>query len=100
MLRATRRPTVLSRAQFEQVTGEKTWPAYLAGAVKNDQLDYFTNNDAVFTIRGVHISVSVNWEYESQPGVKDSYFASYRRNYQAPSNSGKAQRRNIFRNCT
>jgi hypothetical protein len=31
----------------------------------------------VFTIRGVHISVSVNWEYEAQPGTRDSYFASY-----------------------
>jgi hypothetical protein len=77
MLRATRHPTILSRAQFEQVSGEKAWPAYLTNAVKNDKLEYFTNNDAVFTIRGVHISVSVNWEYEAQPGTRDSYFASY-----------------------
>jgi predicted dehydrogenase len=77
ILRATRRPAILSRAQFEQVTGERAWPSYLNDAVKGDKLEYFTNNDTVFTIRGVHISVSVNWEYEAEPGTKDSYFASY-----------------------
>jgi len=77
VLRASRRPTVLTRAQFEQVTGVKAWPDYLRDAVQDDHLQYFTNNDAVFAIRGVHISVSVNWEYEAGPGVKDSYFASY-----------------------
>jgi hypothetical protein len=77
VLRARRWPTVLTREQFERVTGEKPWPDFLRDSVKDDRLQYFTNNDAVFTIRGVHVLVSVKWEYEAPAGVKDSYFASY-----------------------
>ena len=77
MLQAKRWPTVLTGAQFEQVTGEKAWPAYLRKAVLEDRLPYFTNNEAVFSISGVHVSVRVEWEYEAEPGTKDSYFASY-----------------------
>jgi predicted dehydrogenase len=77
VLRARRWPTVLTREQFELVTGEKAWPNFLRGAVKDDRLQYFTNNDGVFTIRGVHVLLSVKWEYEAPVGVKDFYFASY-----------------------
>lgn len=77
VLEATRWPTVLTRQQFERVTGEKAWPSYLRSALKDDQLQYFTNNEAVFAIRGVHIHLRVKWEYEASRGVKDSYFASY-----------------------
>ena len=78
VISATRYPTVLSRDQFERVTGEKAWPEYLRSAVKNDRLDYFTNNRGVFTVRGVHVAVDIHWDYEAAPGERDSYFASYR----------------------
>lgn len=77
VLQARRWPTVLTRLQFEQVTGEKAWPEYLRDAVKEDRLQYFTNNEAVFSICGVHVSMKVEWEFEAEPGTKDSYFASY-----------------------
>ena len=77
MLRAERWPTILTREQFEQVTGEKAWPQYLRGVVKDDRLEYYTSNSAVFTLRGIHVSLQVKWEYEATPGAKDSYFASY-----------------------
>lgn len=77
VLRAKRWPTVLTRGQFERVTGEKAWPGFLREAVKNDKLQYFTNNEATFSIRSVNILLSVKWEYEAPAGVKDSYFASY-----------------------
>lgn len=77
LLRATRWPTVLTRDQFERVTGVKAWPGFLRDAVKDDRLQYFTNNDAEFSIRGVNVQLTVKWEYEAPAGVKDSYFASY-----------------------
>jgi len=77
VLRAKRWPTVLTRAQFERVTGEKPWPDFLHDAVEDDRLQYFTNTEAVFAIRGVNVLLGVNWEYEAPVGVKDSYFASY-----------------------
>ncbi len=77
ILRSTRNPILLTSAQFAQVTGESAWPSYLADAVKDGKLEYFTNTDAIFALRGIHISVSVQWEFEAQPGAKDSYFVSY-----------------------
>jgi predicted dehydrogenase len=77
VLRARRWPTVLTRAQFGRVTGERSWPSYLGDAVADDQLQYFTNTEAVFSIRGVNILLNTKWEYEAPVGVKDSYFASY-----------------------
>jgi predicted dehydrogenase len=77
VLRASRWPTVLTAEQFRRVTGEKDWPAYLHGALKDGKLDYFTNNDAVYSIRGVNVFLRVKWEYEAAPGVKDSYFTSF-----------------------
>ena len=77
VLQARHWPTVLTRWQFEQVTGEKAWPEFLRDAVKQDRLQYFTNNETLLAICGVHASVKVEWEYEAEPGTKDSYFASY-----------------------
>lgn len=78
VLTATRTPTVLTRSQFERVTGEKAWPEFVRKAVKEDRLEYYANNTVLFTVRGVHVFLRVQWEYEAPEGVKDSYLASYR----------------------
>ncbi|MEO7145283.1 MAG: putative oxidoreductase C-terminal domain-containing protein [Bryobacteraceae bacterium] len=78
VLKATRTPLVLTREQFERVTGEKAWPDFVRNAVKDDQLEYYTNNTALFTVRGVHVFLRVQWQYEAPSGVKDSYLASFR----------------------
>jgi predicted dehydrogenase len=78
VLRASRWPIVLTAEQFQRVTGTKPWPDYLRGALKEGKLEYFTNNSAVFSIRGVNVFLSVKWEYEAPLGAKDSYFASYK----------------------
>jgi hypothetical protein len=77
VLRAERTPLMLTHEQFQRVTGETAWPGFLREALKENRLQYFTNNDAVFSIRGVHVYLAVKWEYEAAAGVKDSYFASY-----------------------
>jgi predicted dehydrogenase len=43
MLAARRWPTTLSRADLQKVTGEADFPAFLAGAIRDGQLDYFCN---------------------------------------------------------
>jgi hypothetical protein len=78
VLRAGRTPLLLTRSQFERVTGEKAWPAFLHSAIKNDQLEYFCNNTALFTIRGIYASIKDEWEYESSGALDDSYLVLYR----------------------
>ncbi len=78
ILRAEHWPTVLTLAQFEKVTGEPAWPAFVRNAVVDDHLQYFANNSALVTVRGIHMSIRSRWEYEAQPGAKDTYFTIYR----------------------
>lgn len=78
VLRAGRTPLLLTRSQFERVTGEKPWPAFLQSAIKNDHLEYYCNNTAVFTIRGIYSSIQDQWEYESSGALDDSYLVLYR----------------------
>jgi len=78
VLKAGRTPLLLTRSQFERVTGEKAWPAFLHSAIKNDQLEYYCNNTALFTIRGIYASIKDQWEYESSGALDDSYLVLYR----------------------
>jgi predicted dehydrogenase len=78
VLKADHTPLSLTRSQFERVTGEKAWPEFLHQAIKNDQLEYYCNNTALFTIRGVHASIRDRWEFESPGALDDSYLVLYR----------------------
>ena len=53
---ASRWPTMVSSAQFRQVTGEAEWPTYLEPWVRGYALDYFCNTRVQYEIRGVHVS--------------------------------------------
>ena len=78
VLKADREPLMLTRQQFERVTGEHDWPAYLRRDIKVRPLGVFLQQQGGFTIHGVYVSLKVRWQYEAPPGHKDSYFASYR----------------------
>ena len=78
ILNARRWPTVLSLEQFLKVTGERVFPAYLEADVKDGQLQYFTNNEVVYTVRGHHVKLSVTWEFESPSGANDTMAGVYR----------------------
>ena len=68
VLAAKRWPTVLSKAEFQRVTGEP---------LKTDSLEYFCNNQVSYTVRGVHVKLDVLWKYESPTGL-DTHLAIYR----------------------
>jgi predicted dehydrogenase len=78
VLKADRTPVLLTRQQFERVTGEKAWPEFLRPAIKNDRLEYYCNNTALFTIRGIHAAIRDRWEYETAGALSDSYLVLYR----------------------
>ncbi len=78
ILNARRWPTVLSLDQFVRVTGESAFPAYLNSAIKDGNLQYFTNNELIYTVRGHHVKLTVSWDFESPSGANDSMLGVYR----------------------
>lgn len=78
ILGAERRPTLLSAADFERVTGVRGFPEFLAGAVGRDGLEYFCNGRVDYTLRGVHVRLAVAWDFEPAPGQADRSSAVFR----------------------
>ncbi|HVO98274.1 MAG TPA: putative oxidoreductase C-terminal domain-containing protein [Bryobacteraceae bacterium] len=75
ILNSRRWPTVLSRADFERVTGEARFPSPLASHVNDGSLNYECNNALHYTVRGAHVAIDVRWNWESPTG--DVYEASF-----------------------
>jgi hypothetical protein len=69
MQRARHWSTVLSREQFHAVTGE---------ALPQAKLEYLCNNAVDYTLRGVHVSLEILWNWEAPPGTGDIYEAIFR----------------------
>ncbi len=78
MLAAKRWPTVMTKTDFQKVTGEADFPAYLQKNVKSEKLDYFCNTQVVYALRGVHVKLDVLWNYEPLPGTGDTHFAVFK----------------------
>jgi predicted dehydrogenase len=78
ILSARRWPTVLTRSDFQRVTGEKEFPATVRAHVKDDRLEYFANTAVSYTLRGTHVRLSVRWDYEAPPGAGDTHVAVVR----------------------
>ena len=77
VLAAKRWPTVLTKTDFQRVTGEADFPAYLKENVHGEKLDYFCNTQVSYAVRGMRVKLDVLWNYESTPGA-DTLFAYYR----------------------
>jgi predicted dehydrogenase len=74
MLRARRWPTPVTRAEFEKVTGIDEFPPYLK---KYEQWDgtmhCYCNGEMSYRLKGVHVKVSVVWNYEAREGGGDTH---------------------------
>jgi hypothetical protein len=77
MLRAEHSALTLTLEQFSRLTGESSWPDYLKESIVDGKLRDYTNGSCVYTLKGVHVSLKVGWQFEAPPGARDSYFASY-----------------------
>jgi len=78
LLSAKRWPTVLTREEFEHITGAKEFPAFLGENVKQDRLAYYCNTALKYALRGIHIEFDILWKFEAEPGTGDSHFAAFR----------------------
>lgn len=73
---ARRWTTSLTAAQFEKVTGLKTYPDYLKKDVNaQGTLGVFSNGEINYQIKGINAKVSVIWNFEAPGGAGDTHFS-------------------------
>lgn len=78
ILLGERWPTVMSQADFQKVTSEANFPAFLGANVKDGRLHYFCNTRVGYAVRGVQVKLDVLWDFESATGGGDTHFAVFR----------------------
>ena len=77
ILEASRWPTLVSLAQFRELTGESGWPDDLAPWIRGDVLEYFCNGRVDYRVRGNHVRLEVRWDWQAEQG-DDTHHALYR----------------------
>ncbi len=77
ILAASRWPTLVTAAQFRQLTGEARWPDYLAPWIRGDALEYFCNGRLDYRLREIHVRLETRWDWQAQQG-DDTHTAFYR----------------------
>jgi predicted dehydrogenase len=76
MLSASRWPTPVSFTEFESITREPEFPAYLkANVVQDSILEVFVNGEMNYTLKGIHARVIVKWDYRAPEGTGDTHYS-------------------------
>ncbi|AHG89764.1 hypothetical protein J421_2227 [Gemmatirosa kalamazoonensis] len=78
VLSSRRWATPVTPAQYKTVTGADSFPSYLKGDVRNGALQYFSNGDVVYRIRGVNVRVQATWDFEAPKGSGDQHHSVLR----------------------
>ena len=78
VLSAYRWPTMIPEADFRRVTGTGGFPAGFAPRVRDGALEYFCNTYVTYTVKGIHTSLNVPWDWEAPQGAGDTHYAVYR----------------------
>jgi predicted dehydrogenase len=69
-------PTHVPRAIFSRVTGADDFPDELRSFVNGDALQYFSNADLRFRLRGVGVAITTRWDLSVPSGGGDMHTAT------------------------
>jgi|WetSurMetagenome_2_1015567.scaffolds.fasta_scaffold114106_2 predicted dehydrogenase len=75
---ARRWTTPVTRDQFRKSTGLADFPEFLLNSVKDGVLEVSSNGEIDYTLRGIHVRVSVAWAFEPPGGGGDTHFSVIR----------------------
>lgn len=76
---AKRWATVLTPAQFEEVTKEQVMPDYLRDVADNNgNVRIMSNGEINYAVKGIHARVSVTWNYKAPEGAGDTHYSIMR----------------------
>lgn len=78
IISARRWPTVLTKEEFQKVTGIDKYPDYLKKDVSKDGLKVFCNGEMVYRIKDTYAKVSVAWNYQAPKGTGDKHYSIMR----------------------
>ncbi len=78
MKRARRWPTMITRQQYEKVTGATDFPDFLKGKLDDEGvLPYYANGEMVYALRGIHVRLSVSWDFQAPEGAGDTQYSLF-----------------------
>ncbi|MDR6197238.1 putative oxidoreductase C-terminal domain-containing protein [Siphonobacter sp. SORGH_AS_0500] len=76
---ARRWTTDMTRSQFDAITKQKDFPAYLKPSIVKDSiLKVYSNGEINYQLKGVHAKVSVIWAYKAPEGGGDTHYSIMR----------------------
>ncbi len=76
MKSARRWPTMITQKQYEKVTHLYDFPEYLQDELNDEgTLPCYANGEMIYTIKGIHVRVSVSWEFQSAEGAGDTHYS-------------------------
>jgi predicted dehydrogenase len=79
MKQAKRWPTVITPEQYEKVTSVTGFPDYLRTKLDDDgALPCYANGQMTYALKGVHVKLSVTWEFEAPEGGGDTHHSLFR----------------------
>jgi predicted dehydrogenase len=78
MTGASRWTTSLSRDEFRAVTKLADFPDYLRKDIRDGTLQVYSNGRLDYRLRGVHVRVTVTWNFEPPEGGGDSHLSIVR----------------------
>jgi predicted dehydrogenase len=77
--KARRWPTMLTREQYEKVTGMSDFPDYLEDKLNDDGvLPCYANGETTFTMKGICFKLSVTWNFQAPEGGSDTHTSLFR----------------------
>lgn len=80
ILESRRWTTGLSAEQFRKVTGQESFPSFLAEYIVDDTLRAIANSAIDYTVKGIHARVSVEWAFQAPEGAGDTHYSIMRGN--------------------
>jgi predicted dehydrogenase len=79
MIQAGHRPTIITRRQYEKVTGASDFPGFLKGKLNDEgNLPYYSNGRMIFSVKGVHVKLAVTWNFQAPEGAGDTHHSLFR----------------------
>lgn len=78
MVKAKRWATVLTKEEFQKVTGLDSYPDYLLKDIKDDTLNVYSNGEMIYKIKDKYAKVSVIWNYQAPEGTGDTHYSIMR----------------------
>ena len=77
-IRARHWPTEIPEASFREVTDLEGFPPFLKEAVQGGVLRVLCNGQMTYTLKGIHVKVSVTWNVRAPEGGGDSHASMLR----------------------